>query len=122
LTAVIWALTDAREGDGGFWCIPGSHKAAFPLPRAIETYEVIPACVKQPSLRAGSVLIFTEALTHGTRNWSADHERVALFYKYSPAWMADQATDRRPASILARLSPEQARFLSSEARTAGGLP
>ena len=29
--------------------------------------------------QAGSVVIFTEALAHGTLPWTADHERRALF-------------------------------------------
>ena len=39
-------------------------------------------------IRAGSVLIFTEALTHGTLDWAAPYERRALLYKYSPGHSA----------------------------------
>jgi len=38
----------------------------------------------QPELLAGDVLIFTEALIHGTAAWKAAHERRTLLYKYSP--------------------------------------
>ena len=38
----------------------------------------------QPTMAAGDVLIFTEALIHGTTAWTADHERRTLLYKYSP--------------------------------------
>ena len=38
----------------------------------------------QPPLAAGDLLIFTEALIHGTMPWTAAHERCALLYKYSP--------------------------------------
>ena len=34
--------------------------------------------------KAGSVLIFTESLTHGTLPWKADHERQVVFFRYSP--------------------------------------
>ena len=30
-----WNLTDCGPGCGGFWCIPGSHKSHFKLPRRI---------------------------------------------------------------------------------------
>ena len=40
--------------------------------------------VYQPPIEAGDVLIFTEALIHGTAVWRANHERRALLYKYSP--------------------------------------
>ena len=33
-------------------------------------------------MRAGSALIFTEALTHGTFPWTASHERRTLLYRY----------------------------------------
>jgi hypothetical protein len=34
-TVVAWNLTDAGPAYGGFWCIPGSHKSHFKLPRQI---------------------------------------------------------------------------------------
>jgi hypothetical protein len=86
LTVATWALSDAGPGDGGFACIPGSHKTNFlkNLPRDVHNFEREPDYVVQPELRAGSVLIFTEALIHGTRAWRADHERRTVLYKYSP--------------------------------------
>jgi hypothetical protein len=108
LVGVVWALTDVQEGDGGFWYIPGSHKAAFPLPGPVERYERILPCAVQPALRAGSVIIFTEGLTHGTRNWTAPYPRIALFYKYLPGHMA------HPRHGTSRpLTPVQERWLSS---------
>ena len=32
LVAVQWALVDHNRGDGGFCCVPGSHRANFPRP------------------------------------------------------------------------------------------
>jgi hypothetical protein len=88
LIGVVWLLTDVGPDDGGFWYIPGSHKAEFPLPEAVRIYAQVPSCVVQPTARAGSAFIFTEALTHGTRPWIAAHQRLALFYKYVPGLMA----------------------------------
>ncbi len=34
------------------------------------------------------MLIFTEALIHGTREWTAGHERRTLLYKYSPGYQS----------------------------------
>ncbi len=86
LTVATWALSDARPGDGGFACIPGSHKTNFlkSLPRDVHTFERDADYVHQPALRKGDVLIFTEALIHGTQQWRADHERRTVLYKYSP--------------------------------------
>jgi ectoine hydroxylase-related dioxygenase (phytanoyl-CoA dioxygenase family) len=67
----------------------------------------------QPPIKPGSALIFTEALTHGTRKWVADHERIALFYKYLPAYMpmlrtlpkhaTEKMTDSQRAWVTRRL-------------------
>lgn len=86
LTVATFALTDAAEGDGGFVCVPGSHKTNFMqhLPAAVRNHEVLPHYVRNPPIAKGDVLIFTEALMHGTRPWQATHERRALLYKYSP--------------------------------------
>lgn len=84
LTVVSWQLADVGPGDGGFCCIPGSHKANFPLPREVAQLERDPHLVRQVVAPAGSVLFFTEALTHGTLPWTATHERRSLLYKYSP--------------------------------------
>lgn len=86
LTVATWVLSDANPGDGGFTCIPGSHKTNFLkfFPRDVAQFDRDADYVYQPPLRAGDVLIFTEALIHGTATWTADHERRALLYKYSP--------------------------------------
>jgi hypothetical protein len=105
LTCVVWALTDVGPNDGGFWYIPGSHKASFPLPREIQTYANVPGAAVQPVMKAGSALIFTEALTHGTKNWAADHERIALFFKYLPGYMP--LREPQPDAVLQKMTPAQ---------------
>lgn len=84
LTVVTFALTDANVGDGGFCCIPGSHKSNIPCPAEFKSLERRGLWLVHPPMKAGDVLFFTEALTHGTLPWTASHERRALLYKYSP--------------------------------------
>tara|TARA_Y100001934_G_scaffold11100_1_gene14101 strand:+ start:2446 stop:3225 length:780 start_codon:yes stop_codon:yes gene_type:complete len=95
LTVTTWNLTDAPAGAGGFTCIPGSHKTNFLklVDPAVQRFERDAPYVVQPTMAAGDVLIFTEALIHGTGKWHASHERRALLYKYSPphsSWRIDQ--------------------------------
>ena len=85
LTVVAWNLADAGPEEGGFCCIPGSHKANYPCPKEIHEAHVDSGCVVVPHAKAGSLVIFTEALTHGTAPWTAAHQRRSLLYKYSPA-------------------------------------
>ena len=86
LMVATWVLNDALPGDGGFVCIPGSHKTNFirSVPTEVLKQTQRPDYVVQPELRAGDVLIFTEALIHGTAEWTGEQERRALLYKYSP--------------------------------------
>lgn len=88
LTAVAISLVDAAVEDGGFCCIPGSHKANVACPRAVLQFERTGPWLQRVPVRAGSAIIFTEALTHGTMPWKADHERRAVFLKYTPGPVA----------------------------------
>ena len=76
-----WNLTDTGPEHGGLRIIPGSHNSHYKLPQAIRDDE-IKHVVEIPRAPAGSVLFFSEALTHGTALWTADHNRYTLLYKY----------------------------------------
>ncbi len=86
LTVFTYNLGDAGPGDGGFGCIPGSHKSNFvnDLPADVRGHERSAHYVRQVEARAGDVIIFTEALVHGTMAWTGSQERRGLLYKYSP--------------------------------------
>jgi hypothetical protein len=90
LCVVSYQLADADEGDGGFACIPGSHKSNFlgNIPAEVRQYEAQRHYVVQPAAKAGDAIFFTEALVHGTNPWNADHERRSLLFKYSPGHSA----------------------------------
>jgi hypothetical protein len=106
LVVVGWNLTDTGPGIGGFCCIPGSHKCNYPLPKEIAEAHYEANCVVTPAGKAGSVVIFTEALTHGTAPWQAAHPRRSLLFKYSPgqqSWGREYA--KPPADI--ELTPRQ---------------
>ena len=79
LVAVQWALVDHNRGEGGFCCIPGSHRANFPRPAGHPQSWVV-----EVPMMAGDVVIFTEALTHATATWSAPYQRRSMLYKYAP--------------------------------------
>ena len=87
LVTVSYALTVITPGAGGFCCIPGSHKAIFPMPRRLFVIEGNP-WVRQIPQKAGDALIFTEALTHGTWPWSDPNGvRRSVLLKYAPHYM-----------------------------------
>ncbi|GAX40284.1 hypothetical protein NIES4075_12480 [Tolypothrix sp. NIES-4075] len=89
LTAVAYELNDVHPGNGGMGCVPGSHKSNLPFPQEWLDLKIPNPCVQAVTVKAGSAIIFTEALTHGTLPWKGKNERRTLFYKYSPhpsAW------------------------------------
>lgn len=92
LVAVAFELDDVKAGDGGFACIPGSHKSNLGLPdewRVANTQEDMPDILDRVAASAGDAIIFTEACSHGTVPWQGQNERRTVFYKYCPhavAW------------------------------------
>ena len=68
LTRVVWELAPVQKGKGGTLVVSGSHKAAYAAPESIhdpnspiwDTYEC----------PAGSLLFFTEAITHSATPWT----------------------------------------------------
>jgi ectoine hydroxylase-related dioxygenase (phytanoyl-CoA dioxygenase family) len=83
-----WALSDSGPEQGGFCCVPGSHKSNFRLPQRISDEHDRSPAVVIPEMPAGSVILFTESLTHGTATWHAEHVRRALLYKYCVSHIA----------------------------------
>ena len=91
LIVVAYNLKDVHPGDGGFGCVPGSHKSNYPYPKEWCDLEEEHPWVARVTGPAGTAIIFTEALTHGTLPWTGKDERRTVFMKYSPfplSWAA----------------------------------
>ena len=88
LTVVEYLLADEGPGDGGVAVVPGSHKANLACPREMKLGCAYQEQVVEVNGKAGDVVIFTEALTHGTLPWKGDHQRRALLYKFSPGFQS----------------------------------
>jgi hypothetical protein len=122
LLVVAYNLRDVHPGDGGFGCVPGSHKANLPFPEAWrELDRDLDGLVRPVTGPAGTAIIFTEAMTHGTLPWRGAGERRTLFLKYDPAAYAWGAAfydrDRWPD-----LTPRQRAILESPNARYGGRP
>jgi hypothetical protein len=91
LTVVAYNLKNVSPGDGGFGCVPGSHKSNYRFPEEWKELDNLQPFMRAVTGPAGTAIIFTEALTHGTLPWHGAGERRTLFYKYSPhavSWSA----------------------------------
>jgi hypothetical protein len=80
-------LADIAPGDGGFCCVPGSHKANYACPASILECDDDEDAVLHVPCKAGDLLIFNEATTHGTLPWKAKHQRRTLMYRFSPKYL-----------------------------------
>ena len=112
LVAVAYNLKDVGPDDGGFACVPGSHKSAFAFPDRWKDLSDPHPCVRKVTGPAGTAVIFTEALAHGTLPWRGSEERRTLFYKYSPRSLAWSRTLYNP-DLYADLTDRQRDILRS---------
>ncbi|MBT3345513.1 MAG: hypothetical protein HN712_06030 [Gemmatimonadetes bacterium] len=89
LCVAAWQLADVRDGDGGFACIPGSHKANYRPEIEVLRLEQDWGVVRQIVAPAGSLIIFNEALIHGTLPWQpTERPRRSVLIKYSPGFLS----------------------------------
>ena len=82
LTRIVWELNPVKYRQGGTLFITGSHKAVYTAPDTIQTPDSpIWDTYECP---AGSLLFFTEALTHSTHRWTnEENHRLAIFSCYN---------------------------------------
>jgi len=114
LTVASYALVDIGPGEGGFACIPGSHKANFPCPPQYKDLAAASPLVKQLPMKAGDCVLFTEALTHGTLPWTAEHQRRSLFFKFSPKHLTWASSYYYPAEGKSYLSDIEDQFTEAQ--------
>jgi ectoine hydroxylase-related dioxygenase (phytanoyl-CoA dioxygenase family) len=107
LTVVIFQLTDMNAGDGGLSLIPGSHKSNFRCPQSLKLYQKYQEQIRTVTCRAGDVVIFTEAVTHGTLPWKASHPRRSILTRYTagnlayvPAYRVPDWADERQRAVM----------------------
>jgi ectoine hydroxylase-related dioxygenase (phytanoyl-CoA dioxygenase family) len=109
LTVAAVQLTDVNPGDGGLIVIPGSHKSNFPCPPDMRKYLAYQENIRQVTCKAGGVIIFTEAVTHGTLRWTSDEPRRTLLTRYTagnmaymPAFDTPEWADERLGKVMER--------------------
>ena len=83
MTNIAVQLTDVGPEDGGFACLPGSHKANYPCPDEIRLYEAHQGRMVQIPAKAGDAVLFVETLMHGAIPWRAKHQRRSVILRYN---------------------------------------
>ena len=113
---ILMALTDMHPGDGATVVIPGSHKANLPHPHFAtqqwgkDSAEKIEGAV-EVNLNAGDVLLFVDALSHGSAERMNPGQRRICVYRYGPAWGNYRFGYRPSDQLLARLTPMRRKII-----------
>ena len=116
LTRAIWELTEVTAQTNNIRFITGSHKAAYPIPEALqstnsslwETYECPP----------GSVILLTESMTQTQVHVSAA-ERVSILNLYNT--VASRWSNWLPHPQLLEAMPPKRQTLFREAYAGGNV-
>ena len=98
LTRVVWELNAVGEDDQATLVAPGSHKSNFVTPASMLMHDS-PNMVSY-SCPEGSIVLFTEALTHAGGTWRNESKpRMAIFNAYSPV-MAQYHRQNTPTEVI----------------------
>ena len=122
----VWQLHDVNEGDGGFVCVPGSHKSHYPMLEGIRTCDDDMGLVKQPALKAGDILFFMDSiLTHGAWAWTSDIDRRSIFFNHQTqnhSWSGGviEPEDRWGEEIVEGMTEEQFALMRGPTRDVRG--
>ena len=82
LTRAVWELNPVKRGCGGTKFLTGSHKAAFDAPASSQNEDS--PLWEDYECPAGSLLFFTEAITHTGSKWTdSEFDRIAIFNCYN---------------------------------------
>ncbi len=80
---VAWQLVDVNAGDGGFICMPGSHKSRYPAPDSVCSCADERGLVKHVEMQAGDVILFMgSGQIHGAYPWTNETTRRAVLFNY----------------------------------------
>ena len=124
---VLMALNDIEPGDGALVLVPGSHKCTEIHPRLKVdgkglVYDGVsgkPAGTafgtKEIYLKAGDVVMFTDAITHGSAERTNDGFRRSIVYRYSPRYVRERFDYPHSEALLARLTPDQRKIIQPTA-------
>lgn len=114
---ILIALTEMGPNDGATMVIPGSHKSNFPHPYMAGhtigdggSVDGIEGAV-EVHLDPGDVLLFVDALCHGSARRTNPGDRRIIVYRYGPSWGNFRHGYTPSPELLARLTPERRQII-----------
>lgn len=118
---ILMALTDIGPGDGSTMVIPGSHKANLDHPEferhrmysEEDSVDGVTGAI-EVHLAAGDVLLFVDAISHGSARRVNEGLRRTIVFRYGPSWGNFRHGYRPSPELLARLTPERRRIVQPQ--------
>ena len=115
---MLLALTDIGPGDGGTMVIPCSHKQHFKHPD-LEQFRMKAGGASGDGcegaieifMNAGDVLLFTDAICHGSAKRTSEGERRVVVYRYGPSWGMFHLPFRPTHELMSRLTDRQRKIV-----------
>lgn len=111
---MLLALTDMMPGDGATMAIPGSHKSNFPHPqlegkkiREVGSSMEDVAGAVEINIKAGSAILFVDAISHGSARRTNPGQRRVVIYRYGPSWGNHRYGYQPSPALLRRLTPQR---------------
>jgi hypothetical protein len=114
---VLTAFTDIGPGDGATMVIPGSHKSNMIHPAFLRRDRPLEwsdkgggsaedvECAIEVHMRAGDMLLFVDALCHGSAKRTNPGERRISVYRYGGSWFRTRFGHQPSPELLEGLNP-----------------
>jgi ectoine hydroxylase-related dioxygenase (phytanoyl-CoA dioxygenase family) len=114
MAKIIYYLTDVGLDDSPTRLVPGSHKQQLPFPVPEDPNASMPGQVEL-EVKAGSALLFSEALLHaGSPNRSGKIRRLAI-YNYGPSFVEPWQGYKPSDALVQRVEGERRQLLGGGA-------
>ena len=102
--------------------VPGSHKAHFPHPDA-DKHRMLGEAASVDNVEgavridmdAGDVILFVDALCHGSAKRVNPGNRRIIVFRYGPSWGASRHGYRASDELIAGLTPERLQIVRPNA-------
>lgn len=114
---ILMALSDIGPGDGATMVVPGSHKANFQHPQFEQanmgkdgSLDKVEEAI-EVHMQAGDVLLFVDAMSHGSARRVNDGERRICVYRYGPSWGMFRHPYRPTPALLERLTEQRRKIV-----------
>lgn len=112
---ILMALSDIGPGDGATMVVPGSHKSNFNHPQfaqqkmkadELTSLDGVEGAI-EVHLHAGDVILFVDAISHGSAIRTNPGQRRICVFRYGPSWGFLRYPYRPSNALLERLTPER---------------